>query len=159
MRTLIFLFVVLGLGRVSSVDSYSIPRDFQVACVQLADGETVWTSSVKQLLRPEIRVGHDNLWIKSPRDADSESEAAEFVLDRSTGQKKEIHRSKSATRLVEPLAALSRHLQSRSVGRFSGKDDSHRGLIAKSDGKIVYSKRLEHYIRDLHVHGDLAVFT
>lgn len=158
-RSLCIVAVILLTTASALATTYDIPPDYEVTCLELATGKVVWRRQPGPLPRPQIKIV-GNVVIAEPDPwLNPGNKQLRYLLDASSGKVLSGILKRGKRPVIEPLPGLPRGLKSADGRVFEYRSGYTRHLIAVRGGKKTIVKRLDDFPHELHVVGDLAIFT
>jgi outer membrane protein assembly factor BamB len=160
------LWLCIGPQR-AGADTYMIPPDYQIACLDLETGRKLWETAPGPLYVPRLSMAGGKL-VAQDRDQGSqsimdpmippESLGERYLLDPGDGR---LVRRVSVRDPLEPERAPLAPLQSRTDSRgrvFEFNPGGTHDLQTVEQGRGRFHLKLEGWIHDLNVIGNLALF-
>ncbi len=141
-------------------DSYIIPPDYRVACLDLKTGKLIWKTKPDQLARPTISAGSRVLVAESKVGTNPKTaKTVRYYLDSASGKLLKTKPKFMRGELVETLKPLPRNLKASDGTVFHYDHGNTRHLVSVKGTKQTVVKELESFPYDINIAGDLAIYT
>ncbi len=162
-RVILALCLIGLLGRGAYADSYVIPPDYHVTCLDAATGKVLWDTKPPKMGPPKLSIRGDEVIAESQiySGNDEKPKRVIYRFNRNTGDlsKRSGAIGETAREEILPLQKLPRNLAAPDGTKFEYSPGNTRHLTTIKDGQEIILKRLDDYAYDLNIFGDLAIFT
>jgi hypothetical protein len=160
------LWLCIGLQR-ADADTYIIPPDYQIACLDLETGAKLWETSPAPLYLPRLSIVDGKLFAEDKSGGSRSlmdpmippaSNGKHYLLDLRDGRLLQRVSAHGAIQPQQtPLAPLQNLTDSRGRKLEYDPGNTH-DLQTVEQGRNGFRRKLESFIHDLNVVGDLALF-
>jgi outer membrane protein assembly factor BamB len=160
------LWLCIGLQR-ADADTYMIPPDYQVACLDLETGRKLWETTPGPLYLPRLSIVDGKLFAEDRSGGSQllmdpmippESNGQHYLLDPADGR---LLQRVSAQGKLEPRQTSLAAMQNLTDGRgrkFAYDPGNTHDLQTVAQGRKGFHLKLESFIHDLNLVGNLALF-
>jgi len=160
MRPTIAAFKVLLFSTIAFGDTYPVPGDYRVVCLDLATGKRVWQHKPALLGMPTISA-NDRVVVAESRIHVNvkKSKIVRYYLDAANGKPLAKAPKLPMADLTGPLLPFVPNLKAADGTVFQYKRGHTRHLISVKGGKAIVVKELEGFPYDVNIAGNLAIYT
>lgn len=160
-RLIAVVCAIIAFAVPARADDPDIPPDYRVACLDATTGKLLWETKPGRLALPRLTFSKGVVIAESSYLTGQQTKRDVYRFDAKTGKllKRQKPRDNERKERLNPLKPLARNLTAVDGTKFSYRWGNTRHLIAVSGGQERIVKRLESYPHDLHIAGNLAVFT
>jgi len=157
---MIAAFTVLLISTIAFGDSYPVPLNYRVACLELATGKPVWQHQPALLGTPTISANDQVVVAESKIYLNAKKpKTVRYYLDAVNGRPLAKTSEFPTGDLTGPLSPLGPNLQAADGTVFQYDRGNTRHLISVKDGKSIVVKELERFPYDVNIAGNLAIYT